>query len=98
MGVLVLFDVQMHGEHAHQLGGDEGESPRVEGPAVAVVALALLILPVTGVARIAGDEDDDADDVAQACGGGGHGRRRGVQNTVEVVNVMGPTVQVIRTG
>lgn len=63
--LFVFLDVKVDGEDTHRLGNDEGERAEVEGPAVVVLVLALLVLLVAGIARVAGDVDNDSDDVAQ---------------------------------
>jgi hypothetical protein len=64
--LLVLLDVDVDSQDGHHLGHDEGQSSEVEGPAVAVGVLLVLIPLVTGVAGVAGDVDNDANDVTQA--------------------------------
>lgn len=58
----VLFDEHVHGEHAHHLGHDEGQSAEIERPAVRV---ALLRVALSGVTRIGRYVHDDSDDVTQ---------------------------------
>lgn len=64
--LFVLLNVNVDGEDADGLGHDEGESAEIEGPAVIVLVLPVLVFLVAGVSCVAGDEDDDADYVAQA--------------------------------
>lgn len=65
--LFVFLNVNVDGEDADGLGHDEGEGAEIEGPAVIVLALPVLVFLVAGISCVAGDEDDDADDVAQAC-------------------------------
>ena len=64
--LLVLLDVNADGQHGHHLGRDEGQRAEVEGPAIVVLALLVLALLVARVSGVAGDVNDDPDDVAQA--------------------------------
>lgn len=64
--LFVFLNVYVDRENAHGLSYDEGERAKVEGPAVVVLVLPVLVLLVAGISRIAGDVDNDADDVAQA--------------------------------
>lgn len=63
--LLVFLDVDVDGEYGHRFGHDEGEGAEVERPAVGVSVLPVVVAFITGVSRIAGDVDDDADYVAQ---------------------------------
>lgn len=69
--LFVFLNVEVDCEDSHRLGHNEGKCAKVEGPAVVVLVLAVLVFLVAGIARVAGDVDDDSDDVAQAW------RRRG---------------------
>lgn len=62
----VFLNVEVNCEDSYRLGHNEGKSTEVEGPAVVVLVLAVLVFLVAGIARVAGDVDDDSDDVAQA--------------------------------
>lgn len=62
---LVFLDVDVDGEDGHSFGYNEGEGAKVEGPAVGVSVLLVIITFVTGISCIAWDVDDDANDVAQ---------------------------------
>lgn len=67
MRLAAALDVDVDGQHADHLGQDEGQAAEVEGPAVRVVVL-LLVVPLRArLARVRRDVHDDADDVAQAC-------------------------------
>lgn len=64
--LFVFLNVYVDCEDAHGFSDDEGQRAKVEGPAVVVLVLPVLVLLVAGISCIAGDVDDDADDVAQA--------------------------------
>lgn len=64
--LFVFLNVYVNCENTHGFSYDEGECAKVEGPAVVVLVLPVLVLLVTGISRIAGDVNNDADDVAQA--------------------------------
>lgn len=63
--LLVFLDVDVDGEDGHCFSHDEGEGAKIERPAVRVSVFPVIVAFVTGVSRIAGDVDDDADYVAQ---------------------------------
>ena len=42
--LLVLLNIDVHGENAHHLSQDEGQAAKVERPAVRVVPLLILVL------------------------------------------------------
>lgn len=64
--LLVLLDVDVYRQHAHHLSQDEGQPAEVEGPAVGVVPLLVLVLFGRDVAECRRDVYNDAYDVAQA--------------------------------
>lgn len=63
--LFVFLDVEVDCEDSHRLGHNEGKRAEVEGPAIVVLVLAVLVLLVAGITRVAGDVDNDSDDVAQ---------------------------------
>ena len=63
--LLVLLDVDVDGEDAHHLGQDEGQAAKVEGPAVGVVPLLVLVFLGGDVAQCCRDVHDHSDDVAE---------------------------------
>lgn len=63
--LFVLFNVDVHSEDSNRLRDDERESSKVERPAVIVLALLVLIALVAGITSVAGDVNDDPNNVAQ---------------------------------
>lgn len=63
--LFVPLNVDVDGKYGHCLSHNERQGTEVEGPAVGVGVLLVVVTLVVGVAGIAGDVDDDADDVAQ---------------------------------
>lgn len=61
----MLFNVDVHSEDSNRLRDDERESSKVERPAVIVLALLVLIALVAGITSVAGDVNDDPNNVAQ---------------------------------
>lgn len=64
--LLVFLYIYVDRENAHRFGHDEGERAEIEGPAVVVLVLPVFVLLVTGIPGVAGNVDNNADDVAQA--------------------------------
>lgn len=62
--LFVLLDVNVDRQNAHGFGHNERESPEVEGPAVVILVLLVLVFLVTGISSITGDVNNDTDDVA----------------------------------
>lgn len=57
----MLFNVDVHGHHAHDFRDDEGEGPEVKGPAVGVTFFGVALPWVSSIGR---DINYDANDVA----------------------------------
>lgn len=62
---LVSLNVYVDGEDGHRLSHNEGEGAEVERPAVGVGVLFVVVAFVVGVSCVAGDVNNDANDVAQ---------------------------------
>ena len=69
MRLAAALDVDVDGQHADHLGQDERQPAEVEGPAVRVVVLLLLVPLRARLARVGRDVHDHPDDVAQAWAG-----------------------------
>lgn len=63
--LLVLLNVDVDSEDAHHLSQDEGQAAKVEGPAVRVMPLLILILLGGDVTERCRDVHDHSDDVAK---------------------------------
>lgn len=67
--LLVLLNVNVYRQDAHGLGHNERQGSEVKRPAIVVMVFFVFVALVTGVARVAGNVDDDADDITEACRG-----------------------------
>lgn len=66
MGLTVLLNVDVDSQNADHLSQDEGQASKVEGPAIGVVALLILITLCAWVTSVGRDVHYHPDDVAEA--------------------------------